>query len=408
MPGPKEPNLQDDEKELSRLRVCMVVINTYHGDGRVRRYGDALLEKGARVDALSTASLARRAGVDPENLSVIEVPIRRGDRGVSGYIVEFGTALFMYGIYLAWRHLRRRYDVIHVHNMPDFLVLTALIPRLFGAKLILDVHDPMPEFFMSKFNVNDKAATVGLMRAQERISTRLAHAVIAANPHFKQRLERRGVSEEKITVVMNIPDTSIFDRRRYPRKGRNRGKPFTLLYPGTIAPRYGLDVAIRAVGLLQSRIPNLRLVIVGDHVDYVGELTHLAMGLGLADRVQIRPPVPIEEVPRLMSEADAGLYPALPDPHMNIATPSKVLEYATMGLPIVASRLQVLEDMFADEDLLFHAPGDPQEMADCISKLVEDPRLGDRLVESMDRGFGRNYSWARERQKYLDLLRRIS
>jgi glycosyltransferase involved in cell wall biosynthesis len=318
--------------------------------------------------------------------------------------VEYGSALVLYSVYLLWLHLRNNYHVIHVHNMPDFLILTALIPRLLGAKVILDVHDPMPEFFMSKFQSNESSGAVRLMQAQERLSARVAHAVIAANPNFKDSLLRRGTPAKKVTVVMNVPDSSIFDRSRHPRRKCTTEGPLTLLYPGTLAPRYGLDVAIRALGLLRHRIPSLRLVLVGDRSEYVDDLRRLAEELGVYDRVQIIPAVSIEDVPRLMSEAFAGIYPALPDPHMNIATPSKVLEYAAMGLPIIASRIRVLRDMFSESEILFFSPGEPQEMADCISRLVDNPELAGRLVENLDRGFGRSYSWFWERQKYYDLL----
>jgi glycosyltransferase involved in cell wall biosynthesis len=393
---------------LSNLKICMVVLSSYFGDARVRRYVDALLEKGARVDVLSVRFKTKNRLAKKGDLRIFEVPVIRGDRGLAGYAVEYGTGLLTFGACLLWLHMRTRYDVIHVHNMPDFLVFAALIPRLLGAKVILDIHDPMPEFFMSKYQASDDSAAVRAMRLQERLSVGMAHAVITASPRFKESLVRRGISDNKVTTVMNIPDKTLFDKSLYPRKDRAPGDTFVLLYPGTIAPRYGLAVAIRAVGMLKARIPNIRLVLVGRQVDYVAELRRLAAELGVSELVQIKSPVAVTEIPRLMSEADVGLYPGLPDPHMSIATPTKVLEYATMGLPIVASRLKVLEDIFTDSELLFVTPGEPREMADAIMRLFENPDLATQLVNSLNRGFGRAYSWDRERRKYFDLLYRIS
>ena len=48
-------------------------------------------------------------------------------------------------------HSRRPYDLVHVHNVPDFLVFTAWRPKLDGAGIILDIHDIVPELFASKF-----------------------------------------------------------------------------------------------------------------------------------------------------------------------------------------------------------------------------------------------------------------
>src|SRR4029078_9084829 len=52
---------------------------------------------------------------------------------------------------LAGLHARRRYDVVHVHNVPDFLGFSALVPKLAGARVILDIHDILPEFYAGKF-----------------------------------------------------------------------------------------------------------------------------------------------------------------------------------------------------------------------------------------------------------------
>jgi glycosyltransferase involved in cell wall biosynthesis len=386
----------------------MVVLNTYYGDPRVRRYADALLKNGARVDVISVRFPAKDRPAKVEGLRVFEVPVMRGESKLAGYFVEYGTGFVSFAAVLLWLHLRTRYDVIHVHNMPDFLAFTALIPRLLGAKVILDVHDPMPEFFRSKFRVSSDSGAVRVMRLQERLSGGLAHAVIAASPRFKESLVRRGIPECKVTTIMNFPDKTIFDRERYPQKDREPGDPFVLLYPGTIAPRYGLDVAIRAISLLKPKIPNIRFVLAGMQVEYVNVLHRLAAELGVSELVQMRPSVPHSEVARLMSDAHVGLYPALSDPHMRIAVPTKVLEYATMGLPIVASRLEILEDIFSDSELLFFTPGEPRELADCILRLYEEPDLTTRLWESLNRGFGCKYSWESERKKYLDLLTRIS
>ena len=44
--------------------------------------------------------------------------------------------------------------MIHVHSVPDFLVFAALVPKLLGARIILDIHDILPEFYASKFGAS--------------------------------------------------------------------------------------------------------------------------------------------------------------------------------------------------------------------------------------------------------------
>jgi len=232
------------------------------------------------------------------------------------------------------------------------------------------------------------------------------HAVITANSSFKNNLVKRGIPANKITVVNNVADPKLFNRNRY-RKERHSRSRFTLIYPGTIAPRYGLDVAVRALPLLATRIPQLRLVVMGPQVEYVDELVKLAEQLGVSPFVQFNPLVPLGEVARQMGQADVGIYPALPDHHMSIAMPSKVPEYAAMGIPIVASRLRVLEDAFTDSAIMFFDPGNVEQFARCVLELFESPARRDELVRNADSIFVRTHSWSNERHVYFDLLNRL-
>ncbi len=170
------------------------------------------------------------------------------------YLLAFDVALLLFVVRLLILYLRHRYQVIHVHNMPDYLVFAALIPRVFGARVILDIHDPMPEFYMSRYPKTQSTIVGRLLRLQERISANLAHAVITANTRFRDNLVSRGIPADRVTVVNNVPDPAVFTRALHKNVGRG-DRPFTLIYAGTIAPRYGLDIAIRALPRLAGRIP---------------------------------------------------------------------------------------------------------------------------------------------------------
>jgi glycosyltransferase involved in cell wall biosynthesis len=364
----------------------MVVHQYYHCDQRVRCYAEALAAAGIQVDVLCPRDQNQSFTEQGDGIRVFTIPISRGYRGRGGYLLEYGMALILFTARLLALYIKNRYQVIHVHNMPDCLIFTALVPRILGARLILDIHDPMPEFYMSKFGSQEVGMTVRLMRLQEKFSSALAHA---------------------ITVVNNVPDPKVFNRSRYKKEHRGESKHFTLIYPGTIAPRYGLDVAIRALPLLVTKIPQLYLVIVGPQVEYVNELSNLASQLGISRFVQFRPLVPVDEVPGQIIQADVGIYPALPDAHMSIATPTKVLEYAVMGIPIIASRLKILEDLFTGSAVMFFDPGNADQFAHCVLELFDNPARRDELVRNADSDFARAHSWSDERRAYFGVLNRL-
>ncbi|MEW6755699.1 MAG: glycosyltransferase, partial [Candidatus Latescibacterota bacterium] len=101
-------------------RVCMVVHKAYHGDPRVRRYTESLLAAGARVDVVCLQPRSQRERpVATPGLRVLAVPVRHGSSARGGYLAEYAAALTHFTARLLPLQLRERYDVIHVHNMPD-------------------------------------------------------------------------------------------------------------------------------------------------------------------------------------------------------------------------------------------------------------------------------------------------
>lgn len=389
------------------LKICLVSHQYYYRDTRVRRYVDTLVKTGARVHVLCLRPSENQPVKAEEGVRVITLPIGRSYGGRLAYVVEYALAFVLYAVYLTALQLRHRYHIIQVHNIPDILIWAALLPRLLGAKLVLDVRDPMPELYMSKFSDDKGGAVQRLLCWQERLSCWLAHRVITANSNFEENLVARGVPRGKITVLTNAPDLDIFDRAKYPPAPDPEHERFTLIYTGTIAPRYGLDVAIRAMPFLIPEIPQVRLRIIGPNTSYTQELVALAQALGVASHVEFKAAIPIEEIPKETRHAHVGVYPAILTPHTDIATPCKVLEYAVMGLPVVAPRLKILRQIFGENALAFFVPGDAQDLAARVLELYRDPGLRARLVRAADAAYVQSGGWEAEKLAYFDLLNRL-
>jgi glycosyltransferase involved in cell wall biosynthesis len=385
----------------------MVVYSYYQTDGRVRSYAQSLASAGVPVDVLCLRHPGEAPSAQTNGVRVITIPVSRKGGNQTSYGFEYALALVLFSLRLVQLYIRNRYQVIHTHNMPDFLILTSLIPRIFGVRLILDIHDPMPEFYLAKFRKRANRIVMGILRMQERVSIGLAHAVITANSAFKANLVRRGIPAGKITVVNNVPDPLLFDPAGYEQM---RGAPrehFTLIYPGTIAPRYGLDIPIRALPALTKAIPNIRLSLVGRNTGGALELMRLAEQLAVSSFVQVVPHVPVEQIPGLLAQADVGIYPARPDPHMSIAVPCKVLEYAAMGLPIISARLKVIADEFSDGCVLFFEPENVEQFTQCVLELYRNPARRNELVRNASRDLAARRSWRTEQAKYFQLLSQL-
>lgn len=395
--------MDEKSKRAEHIRVCMLVHQDYYIDARVMQYVDILLSHDFDVDVLCSRSEKPAHGISENRLNVYPIAIEHGQGGPAKILIEYLISFLFYFFYLTRLFFLRRYALIHVHNMPDFLVFAALVPKLFGAKLILDIHDPMPEFFLSKFTARYSPFSY-LLRIEEYLSILFSDAVITANPIFQENLIRRGILPSKLTVVKNYPDPQIFTREQYRAVKKGRKEQFRLVYPGTIASRYGLDIPIRALVRLTKEIPNIRLTLVGPDSPYKNELDDLAEELGVRKWLELRVAVPLDKVPEVLAESDVGIYTARPDAHMDIAISGKILEYAVMGIPVVSARLRILETLFPGDALLYFPPGDIDAFSTCIIDLFRQPELGRALVSRMDRVMTERHSWVKEQTVYIDLL----
>ena len=140
------------------------------------RYAEALAKRGDSVDVI--AIKVNPAHPDTEIMGSVHVHrlllrSRKLQQGKLSYLLPILKFWLSSSLWLAKSHTHRRYDFIHVHNVPDFLVFAAWWPRMFGAKIILDIHDIVPEFYASKFKRSADSFVVKALKKVERASARL-------------------------------------------------------------------------------------------------------------------------------------------------------------------------------------------------------------------------------------------
>lgn len=390
----------DDKR---KPHICMIVHQDYYVDGRVRNYVNYLAEQDIPVDVICVRPRSEREATQVEkNVRVFTIPINRYEN--RNYIVEYLTALMHYFTTATRLYRQNRYPLFHIHNMPDFLVFAALIPKLFGAKVILDIHDPMPEFYQSKFGVEQNAFAIRVLRLQERLSAWFANHIITANENFKALFIKRGSKPEKITVIPNVPNPKLFAGP----VGDADAEGFTMIYPGTVAPRYGLAIAIEAISRLKDEMPELRLRIIGSFNEHTEALRALVGKLQLDDRVSFEPAVPIDQISALMRQAQIGIYPAIPDAHMAIATPTKVQEFITVGLAVVASRIFVLTQSFSDQAILYFQPGNVDQLCEQLRRLYAHPEMRSGMIKQARAELAVTRDWEREKTKYQNLVEALT
>ena len=385
-------------------RFLIIAYTSYIYDGRVKRHAEALAERGDHVDLISLAGspAGPHNGV---NLIGVKMPRYRGSSRtayVRSYVRFFAGAMA-----IALRlHRANRYDAVIVCSMPDAVVLCALPLRLFGTRVILDVHDTMPELYRDKFGGRRGALGARLLMFEERASARLADRVLAVHDLHRSRLEAAGIPSRKIRVVVNSPDPRIFSRlaRSLPTQadGRIGEGNFTLICHGTITRRLGLDVAFDAMDLIRERLPGVRLEILGAG-DYLASARNRVDAMKLEQRVSFLPPVDLEALPAALRHADAGLVPNLPSAATHLMLPVKMLEFAMLGIPIIASRLRAIEHYFGPPAARFFEAGDSASLAAAIEDLVTNVEGRAQLARHASK-VAQSLNWPQQRELYFDAV----
>jgi glycosyltransferase involved in cell wall biosynthesis len=386
----------------------MVVHAYYEEDPRVRRQAEALVAAGWEVDVFGL----RRDGEEPTGtvagVNVHRLPVgRHQGAGPLMYVAEYGTFLVRAMFATTKAHARRHYGLIQVHSMPDYLVFAAAPMKMAGVSVLLDLHEVMVEFFKTRFPGASNPVTNWLLRLQEKMSIAFADEVMTVCDPFADRLLRDGLKPERLTVVMNSPDLRLFDPTAHPaRKFMADGK-LRIIYTGALTPIYELDILMRAVARIHKARPDLPIT-----ADFYGRgdskepLQALAAELGISDLVTLPGRIPIDQVSGKVAAADIGVAPTRLDPFTEMTLSGKVLEYAAMGKPVVASRLPSVAGYFAPDTLSFYDPGDDASMADSILRLVDDKKETAARVERSGRRI-EELSWARQFKAYRGVVERL-
>ena len=381
-------------------RICMLSYSFYDSDNRVKRYAETLARRGNVVDVISLRPSGQTPAADCNGVHVRQIQKRiKNERGKFTYLMRLFGFLVRSSFHLTRSHLSHPYDVIHVHNIPDFEVFAAWLPKLTGSKIILDIHDIVPELFVDKFGAKTGDMIFRALTAIERLSAAFSDHVIVSNPIWYETYTARSADKSKCSVIINYPDPTIFSLGKYPTDSDSRQK---ILYPGSLNWHQGLDIAVRAFSLIKDRAPRADLHIYGDGPAKPA-LAEMIRTMRLEDRVCLREGLPIEEMAAIMASATCGIVPKRADGFGNQAFSTKTLEFMALGVPLIISETQIDRHYFDDNMVLFFHPGDERDLAEKMALLLENEELRSKLIRNALSFVGEN-NWDVKKGSYLELV----
>ena len=388
------------DKRGQSKNVCFVRHGYCPDDPRTKKQSTALVEAGYNVDIICLKMARQAFHEHTDGLRVFRIPITHKRTTMGRYFFEYGLSFLLFSIVLMYLHLRNRYRCIHVATMPDLLVFATLVPKLLGAKILLDLHEPTPELWFTKYGHSMQF----LLRLQMKIEQRaikFADMAITVTDELRNRLVERGARPEKIAVVRNVCDDDVFSCPTDARKSRSNDG-FCLITHGLIEERYGHEEMIRAVSNLRGAIPNLRLDILGSG-EFETQLKQLVEDLNCSDIVHFLGYVPHDDLMRRLKAADVGIIAMRRSPYSELIDTNKMYEYVSLRKPVIVSRLPPVERMFDDSCVKLYEPGDYQALARCIMELYLDPGQGRELVENAYRRYAK-ICWRNSKKEYVKVV----
>lgn len=379
----------------------MVTHSFYESDNRILRYAETLAARGDEVDVVAlrrSPELPTEETINGVRLHRIQDRFGKKESSAWSFLWPLLRFTWVSSWWLARRAHSRPFDVIHVHNIPDFLVFSTWYAKLRGARVILDIHDIVPEFFGSKFGAGADSLVVRALRLVERMSAAMADHVILANHLWLERYTARSAPASKCTAIINHVDEKVF--HPVPRV-RTSDVP-TVVFPGGLQWHQGLDIAIRAFALLLERLPTARFEIYGDG-GAKPSLQQLVAELGLQEAVRFHDPVSLRDIAQIMADADLGVVPKRADSFGNEAYSTKIMEFMSVGVPVVVSSTKVDRHYFDDSVVRFFPSGDERALADAMAELLTDPAKRERQVRAA-REYAQRNSWAHHQETYLRIV----
>lgn len=273
-----------------------------------------------------------------------------------------------------------RYDIIQVRDDRYSAAFFALLAaRIRGARFTYWLSFPFPEHDLAMAAESAGARKVFLQIRGRFARWWLYRFIMPAADHvfvqsskMRENIARMGIAEDKMTPVpMGIPPRLL----DWLKTAQGEVVPGRILYLGTLAASRKLEILIEAFARVHTQFPHATLMFVGDG-DFPHERTNLeqcAQRLGLGQAVEFTGFVPMERAWQLVTTAEVCVSPFAPCDTLDVASPTKLVEYMAFGKPVVANvhpeQTMILNDSGVGALVTWSADG----FADGIASLLAEP-----------------------------------
>lgn len=381
-------------KEINKNNVCMFAYRPIPKFMNRLKVAQSVNLNGYNVDFICPKDYNETDNETLSNVNIYRTKDQLGSwKGYSDRLLKYLS--FTYNTCLKIKELNKskHYYYYHIHTPPDFLIISVIPYKLiYGSKIILDLHDMLPETVESNLKGLKKSIFLLLAIFIEKISVYLSDAIICTNLYDKEIvISRNNINPDKIYVVMNVPNPNQTGLIYAEKKDFNLEDKFVVLFEGTVWERRGIQTVVEAVELLQNQLPAL-FVIVGDG-PYLNQLKEIVEKKDISTHVKFTGWVNQNDLSRYISISDIGVIPFLRTKVNERGVPNKLFEYIIHDKPVCASNLKGMNSTFSKEEIMFFEPGNAKDLAAKIEWCYNNPDLVSEMKTKAKKRYLQEYTW---------------
>ena len=381
--------------------ICSITQDYYPDDLRIRKECEVLIQNGYSVNVICLRNKEELNYEEINGVKVYRVNLMKKRASKVRYVFEYLYFFVLTFFKLNKLDLTNKFSLIEVSSPPDFLVFITFFQKLRGAKIILNMHEIMPEFFMSKFKKKEKHLIVKFLKLIEKISLKYADEVITINEPIKQIFKKRSIPHKNIIVIMNTIDESIVKPI-----SRQNSHNFNLIYHGYLANMYGLDIAIRALKILSEYNDNFKFYIFGEGPEEK-YLSQLIYELGLNNCIFLKGKLDFQEMMKYLANMTIGILPMRKDSFLDLSFSNKLSEYIFFKIPVIVSNINTVQYYFSEDEITLFLAEDFLDLSEKISFAYNNPNT---MARKANKAFEKYQSikWSVMAKKYINLVNSLS
>lgn len=341
-------------------------------------------------------------------LTIHRMHLYREGKGFVGRAIRY----LLFSIECFWKAATVPADFIFTGSGPPTQgVVVGLAKKVSGKKVIYNLQDIFPDSLVTSGICGENSFLMKIGHAMENFTYRNADHIITITDDMKANIMKKGVPEDKISVVRNWIDTDkvkhisrednlLFDELKLPRDG------FYVVYAGNLGKVQGVDVILKTASLMKNN-RDIKFVIFGNgseekNLKKIVNDKHL-------DNVLMLPLQPIERASEVYSMADISIISCTPGTGGS-GMPSKTWTIMAAGIPIIASfdMPSEMERTIEEAECGFCTrAGDENELTEKIIRVFGDSRLKKCLGQNARRYAEKNVSKAEAVEKYIKSIERL-